>query len=230
MTAALLRDRLRARRRPALARRLRPGGRLADHRHRRRADHRAARLPRRDRRLRLLGLLRPRLSDEARGPLRPRRPQLEGLLPGQHRPQGDRRPVRRDDDLLLPRRRADGDDLPRRAGQAGDAVPRQPGVQRPDLGARGADDLPVRDPGVRGPRELRDPADDRRAGHGVPAAERALVLAAPDRRDHHALELRRPRWAFGAGWTGYAPLSVGRDGRQRLVQHGRPVGRAPRRS
>ena len=30
--------------------------------------------------------------------------------------------------------------------------------------------------------ELRDPADDRRAGHGVPAPERAVVLAAADRR------------------------------------------------
>ena len=29
--------------------------------------------------------------------------ELEGLLPGQHRPQGDRDPVRRHDDLLLPR-------------------------------------------------------------------------------------------------------------------------------
>ena len=30
--------------------------------------------------------------------------------------------------------------------------------------------------------ELRDPADDRRAGHGVPAPERALLLAAAGRR------------------------------------------------
>ena len=34
-------------------------------------------------------------ADAARGPLRPRRLQLARLLPGQHRPQGDRRPVRR---------------------------------------------------------------------------------------------------------------------------------------
>ena len=87
----------------------------------------------------------------------------------------------------------DGDDLPRRAGEAGRAVPRSAGVQRPRLGPRLADDLPVRDPGLRGPRELRHPADDRRARHGVPAPERALLLAAADRRDHDALEPRRAR-------------------------------------
>ena len=37
-------------------------------------------------------------------------------------------------------------------------------------------------PAFAGPRELRGAADARRAGHGVPAAERALVLAAADRR------------------------------------------------
>ena len=72
---------------------------------------------------------------------------------------------------------------------AGDAVPRHGDLQRPLLGARLADDLPVRDPGLRGPRELRHPADDRRAGHGVPAPERPLVLAAADRRDDDADEL-----------------------------------------
>ena len=41
-------------------------------------------------------------------------------------------------------------------------------------------------PAFAGLGELRDPADDRRAGHGVPAPERALVLAAADRRDHDA--------------------------------------------
>ena len=64
-------------------------------------------------------------------------------------------------------------------------------VQRALLGARVADDLPLHHPGLRGARELRHPADDRRAGHGVPAPERALVLAAADRRPDHALELPR---------------------------------------
>ena len=65
-------------------------------------------------------VLRARLPDPGRGPLRPRREELAGLLPRQHRPQGDRRPVPRHDDLLLPRRRDARDARPRRAGQAGD--------------------------------------------------------------------------------------------------------------
>ena len=55
----------------------------------------AGRLPDRPRRVRLLALLHLRPADAGGGPLRARRLQLEGLLPGQHRPQGDRRPVRR---------------------------------------------------------------------------------------------------------------------------------------
>ena len=113
-------------------------------------------------------------------------PPLEGLLPGQHRPQGDRDPVRHDDDLLLPRRRPAGDGRTRRARAAGDAVHRHGDLQRPLLGARLADDLPLRHPGLRRARELRHPADDRRAGHGVPAPERAVVLDAADRRDDDA--------------------------------------------
>ena len=52
--------------------------------------------------------------------------------------------------------------------------------------ARRDHDLPVHRPGLRRVRELRHPADDRCAGHGVPAAERDLVLAAADRRADHA--------------------------------------------
>ena len=159
---------------------------------RRDADGGADRLPRRDRRVRLLGPVRDRLADRAGGPLDARRAQLARLLPPEHRPQGDRDPVPRHDDLLLRRRRPDGDDVPRRARAARHAVRGQPDLQRPGLGARGADDLPVRHPGVRRARELRDPADDRRAGHGVPAPERALVLAAADRRLHDAAQLPRP--------------------------------------
>ena len=171
-------------------------GRLApdlvrrDHRARRRAHRRPGRLPRGDRRLRLLGALRDRVADGARGSLRTRRVQLEGLLPRQHRPQGDRDAVPGDDDLLLPRRRPPRDARAGGAREAGDAVLRQPDVQRPLLGPRLADDLPVRHPGVRGAGELRRSADAGRTRHGVPAAERALVLAAADRRDHDAVELR----------------------------------------
>ena len=117
--------------------------------------------------------------------------QLEGLLPDQHRPQGHRDPVRLDDDRLLPRRRPARDARPRRARRAGHAVHRHGDLQRPLLGARLADDLPVRDPGLRRARELRHPADDRRAGHGVPAPERAVVLDAADRGDDDAGELLR---------------------------------------
>ena len=66
--------------------------------------------------------------------------------------------------------------------KTGPAVHDRRSVQRPDVRARRADDLPVRDSRVRRARELRDPADARRGRHGVPAAERAQLLDAPDRR------------------------------------------------
>ena len=56
--------------------------------------------------------------------------------------------------------------------------------------ARDDDGLPVRRAGDGRLRQLLRAADDRRAGHGVPAAERALLLAAAGRRDRvlrHAL-------------------------------------------
>ena len=149
----------------------------------------------------------------ARRSLESRRLQLARLLPGQHRPQGDRDRVRGHDRVLLPRRRPPGDDLPRRARQAGHAVPRQPDLQRDDLGTRLADDLPVRDPGVRRPCELRPAADDRRPGHGVPAPERAFVLAAPDRRLHDARRLLLARRRLRSGLDGLrAAVRGGTDG------------------
>ena len=45
-----------------------------------------------------------------------------------------------------------------------------------------ADDLPVHHPRLRGHRELRHPADDRGAGHGVPPAQRTVLLDAAHRR------------------------------------------------
>ena len=62
-------------------------------------------------------------------------------------------------------------------------------------------------PGFAGARQLRHPADDRRRRHGVPEAERALVLAAADRRGR----------CCSPGWSRPA---AGR----------RPAGRATRRS
>ena len=179
----LLGLRVRARRLLPLARPLRADRRLDDHHGRRLPDAGASRLPHRNRRVRLLGVLRLRPSHSARGPLEPRRHALAGLLPRQHRPQGDRRPVPRDDVLLLRDRRADGDGVPRRAREARPPVRRHADLQRADLRARGADDLPLHHPRLRRARELRRAADARRPGHGLPPPERALVLAASDRRD-----------------------------------------------
>ena len=67
---------------------------------------------------RLLAVLGEPAADASRGPLRPRRPQLARLLPRQHRPQGDRDPVRRHLVLLPARRRHARDADPRPAGQA----------------------------------------------------------------------------------------------------------------
>ena len=53
-----------------------------------------------------------------------------------------------------------------------------------------------------------DPAHARRAGHGVPTAERALVLAAADRGVMMLSSFLVPGRRVRAGWTGYAPLSV----------------------
>ena len=124
----------------------------------------------------------PPAADAPRGPLRPRRDVVEGLLPDQHRPQGDRDPVHGPLVRLPVHRRPDGDAHARRARRAGPPVRRPEHVQRPVQRPRVAADLPVHHPGVRRPGELRAAADDRRAGHGVPAPERAVVLAAADRR------------------------------------------------
>src|SRR3954447_26475726 len=136
--------------------------------------------------LRLLVLLGLGRRDARGGPLGSRRDEVAGLLPRQHRPQGHRDPVHLHHVLLLRRRRPDGDADARGAGSAGLAVRRREHVQRPVLGARVADDLPVHHPGVCRHRELRRAADDRRAGHGVPAPERAVVLAAADGRSPDA--------------------------------------------
>ena len=119
----------------------------------------------------------------ARGPLRPRRVQLARLLPRQHRPQGDRRPVRRHDARLLRHRRAAW-----RCSSAPSSP--QPGLQFIDSQTfNGLVSMHATlmiflfiIPAFAGLGELRRAADARRAGHGLPAPERALVLAAADRR------------------------------------------------
>ena len=75
-----------------------------------------------------------------------------------------------------------GDLRPAGPGRAGH--PRAPDLherarlQRVVLDPRDGDDLPVHHPDAGGPRELRRAADDRRAGHGLPADQRAVVLDA----------------------------------------------------
>ena len=73
-------------------------------------------------------------------------------------------------------------------------------------------------------------ADDRRARHGVPAAERALVLAAADRRDHDALELPRPGRRVRGRLDELRAALRRPAARERLLLDGRPVGRRDARS
>ena len=154
---------------------------------------RADLLPLRPRRIRLLALLGLRTPDPPRGSLRARGLELEGLLPHQHRSQGDRHPVHGHSVLLPARRRVDGDADARAAGPARRAVRQREHLQRALLGARLAADLPVRDPRVRGLCQLRAADHDRRARHGLPAPERALLLALAAGRSDDAVELRRSR-------------------------------------
>ena len=98
-------------------------------------------------------------------------------------------------------------------------------VQRPVLGARGADDLPVRHPGLRRPRELRDAADARRRGHGLPAAERALASGCcPTAGDDHGGVVPGRRPSTPAGRTTRRSRCTGRSA-QHVLQHGRAVRR-----
>ena len=94
-----------------------------------------------------------------------------------------------------------------------------------------ADDLPGHHPDLRGARELRDPADDRRAGHGVPAPERAQLLAAAGGRDHDG---RRASWCRTAAPSTRAgrPMRRYRPTRRWASSSSRSAcsSRAPRRS
>ncbi len=104
------------------------------------------------------------------------------------RSQADRDHVHGPDVRVLHPRRHRGADDPPAAGRAeqhaGDAGNLQPAVHD----ARDDDDLPVRRADDGGPRELLPAADDRRARHGLPAPERAVLLAAARRR-HRLLRL-----------------------------------------
>ncbi len=104
------------------------------------------------------------------------------------RPQADRDHVHGHDvRVLLPRRRRGAADAPA-AGRAEQHADLAAGLQPAVHDARDDDDLPVRRADDGRPRELLRAVDDRRARHGLPAAERALLLAAARRR-HRLLRL-----------------------------------------
>ena len=91
-------------------------------------------------------------------------------------------------------------------------------------------DLPVHHPGVRRAGELRPAADDRRAGHGVPAAERAVVLDAAGRRHDDAAVVLRARRVVRDGLDGLR-AAVGRPRRSgRCSSRSACSSRARRRS
>ena len=193
MTVSLLPARHGDRRRAPRARRLRSAARLAPRDRRRRADDGAARLPLRARRVRLLGL---RTRSAARRGRRTTPSHGAYSWKDYFRVNTDHKVIGIQyltttfffflaGGLLALLVRAE-------LARPGTQLRRHADVQRPVHRARVADDLPVHHPGVRRARELRRPADARRARHGVPAAQRALLLAAPDRRDHAARVVLRP--------------------------------------
>ena len=106
-----------------------------------------------------------------------------GLVGDDDRSQADRDPLPRHDVRLLPDGRRRGAAHARPARRAGQHVPRAGDVQRAVHAARHDDDLPVRRADHGRLRQLLPAAHDRRARHGVPEAQRAVVLAAALRRD-----------------------------------------------
>ena len=114
----------------------------------------------------------------------PRRlaPRPRHLVADDRRPQADRDPLPLDGADLLRARRAPGAADPGAARDAERDLPRPPALQRGGHDPRDDDDLPRHRPDPRRVRELPRAADDRRARHGLPAAERALLLVLPARR------------------------------------------------
>ena len=124
-------------------------------------------------------------------------PRLE--LADDGRPQADRDSLHRQMSRLLPggRRARAADARPARDAERAHRDPQQ--LQRALHDARDDDGLPRRRADLGRPRQLPGAADDRGARHGVPAPERALVLALPARRDHPLLELVRGRRRAAGG-------------------------------
>ena len=115
----------------------------------------------------------------------PRRlaPRQGHLVADDRRPQADRDPLHLDVARLLRGRRHPRAADAHAARDAERALPDEELLQRGRHDPRDDDDLPRHRPDPRRLRELPRAADDRRARHGVPAPERALVLALPARRD-----------------------------------------------
>ena len=81
-------------------------------------------------------------------------------------------------------------------------------LRRALLDARDHDDLLLHHPDDDGRvRELPDPADDRRAGHGLPAHERAQLLDLPRARRSSSTRASSLGSAPNAGWFDYVPLA-----------------------
>ncbi len=118
--------------------------------------------------------------------------------------------------VLLPRR-SHGPRRPDGACPAGPPVHDRHPVQRAVHDARHDHDLPVRDPDPGGLRQLRCAAPDRRAGHGLPADQRAVAVDAPARRPPAPARLRDRRDG-GRGLDRLSPAVGGpaaRGGRDR---------------
>ena len=125
----------------------------------------------------------------------------------------------------------DGDDDPRRALRAGAADRQSRVLQFDDDAARPHHGVRRDHAGGGGFRELDDPDDDRRAGHGVCAHEQLELLAAAARRDpagHVAVRAGRRRGrrldalsaADGAGGHGDGSHDLRDPHPRRVVDHG----------
>ena len=166
-----------------------------------------------------------------------RRPSALSALVGHRladhgRPQEDRDPVHRQQLHLLLRRRDPRPRHPQRAGRAGPPVPRQGHLQPGLHDARDDHAVPVHHPGAGGLRELHRAAPARRAGHGLPADQRAELLAAAARRRPHLQRLPvRRRGGRGLDRLCAADRRAVRDGRRhRPVDHRPARWSAPPRS
>ena len=144
---------------------------------------------------------RPRRRRARRGP-RPR-----GLA-HHRRPQADRPPLRHVRARVLPDRGGRGAPHPAPAGPARRPAPGRPALQRALHHARHQHGVPGGDAAVGRVLQLPHPADDRRAGRGLPAAQRALATGSSSSAGSSST--RAGSWATppDAGWFGYAPLTT----------------------